>query len=123
MNKAEFLKQAKQAVALLKRYKRDPRYVRTVGLLVTKGFLHTNRELPRMPNVRVNIEDAIWAGKNVEPRILDTIDASAVDTDFLDHSYFANSASILHDLIKLVIDAKPQAFRIGERAQPAAFRR
>ena len=35
--------------------------------------------------------------------ILDTVDASNIYTDFLDHSYFANSASILSDLLALVI--------------------
>ena len=52
-------------------------------------------------------------GLFVEPRVLDTIDASAVDTDFLDHSYFADSASILHDLVRLVIEGKPPGQRPG----------
>lgn len=78
MNKAEFLKQAKRAAAILKRNKRDPRYIKTIGLLVTKGFLYANREILRMPNVRVNVEDAIWAGKNVEPRILEVLPAAVI---------------------------------------------
>ena len=53
------------------------------------------------------------AGHNlfVDPQILDTIDATAIDTDFLDHSYFSDS-SILLDLVQLLIGNK----RTGERA-------
>ncbi len=55
----------------------------------------------------------------VEPQILDTIDASAVDTDFLDHSYFADSASIMNDLVKLVTDSTPPNLRPGLVARQA----
>lgn len=78
MNKIDFLKQAKRQVAILKRNKRDPRYIRTIAFLVGKGFLHANRELPKTPNIRINIEDAIWAGKNVEPRILEVLPAAVM---------------------------------------------
>jgi hypothetical protein len=78
MNKADFLKQAKREVALLKKNNRDPRYVRTIGFLVGKGFLHANRNFPKIPNIRINIEDAIWAGQNVEPRILEVLPAAVM---------------------------------------------
>src|SRR5262249_1900769 len=78
MNRTEFLKQAKRQVALLKRNKKDPRYTRTIGFLVAKGFLHANRQIPKAPNIRINIEDAIWAGKNVEPRILEVLPAAVM---------------------------------------------
>lgn len=78
MNKADFLKQVKRQVALLKRNKKDPRYTKTIGFLVGKGFLHANRAIPKTPNIRINIEDAIWAGKNVEPRILEVLPAAVM---------------------------------------------
>lgn len=78
MNKADFLKRARREVARLNRNKKDPRYTRTIGFLVAKGFLHTNRELPKIPNIRINIEDAIWAGQNVEPRILEVLPAAVM---------------------------------------------
>jgi esterase/lipase superfamily enzyme len=55
----------------------------------------------------------------VEPQILDTIDASAVDTDFLDHSYFADK-SILNDVVQLVMGAKPPTERPGLLARQSA---
>jgi hypothetical protein len=45
---------------------------------VAKGFLHTNQPVQLLPNVRINIEDAIWAGKNVEPRILEDLPAAII---------------------------------------------
>jgi hypothetical protein len=78
MKKADFLKRAKREVTLLNKNKRDPRYLRTIGFLVGKGFLHANREFPKMPNMRINVEDAIWAGKNVEPRILEVLPAAVM---------------------------------------------
>jgi hypothetical protein len=78
MNKADFLKQAKRQVAMLNRNKKDPRYTRTIGFLVAKGFLHANRDIPKTPNIRISIEDAVWAGKNVEPRILEVLPAAVM---------------------------------------------
>ena len=31
-----------------------------------------------MPNARIDIEDAIWAGKNLEPRILEVLHAAVI---------------------------------------------
>ena len=78
MKTADILKQAKRAAALHKKNRRDPRYVKTIGFLVAKGFLHTNAELQPMPNIRINIEDAIWAGITVEPRILEVLPAAVI---------------------------------------------
>ena len=56
--------------------RRDPRYTETMGFLVAKGFLKTNQELPLLPNKRILIADAVWAGTNVEPRILEVLPAA-----------------------------------------------
>lgn len=58
--------------------RQDLRYLQTMGFLVAKGFLRTNLSIPKLPNKRVNLADAIWAGKNVEPRILEVLPAAVL---------------------------------------------
>ncbi|MBI4402554.1 MAG: hypothetical protein HY537_00240 [Deltaproteobacteria bacterium] len=57
------------------RKRKDPRYLRTMGFLVSKGFLKTNQAIILMPNARLHIKDTMWAGINVEPRILEVLPA------------------------------------------------
>ena len=54
----------------------DPRFLNTMGFLTAKGFLGYNRPIHEMPNARIPLEDAIWAGENVEPRILEVLPAA-----------------------------------------------
>ncbi len=58
--------------------RRDRRFLDTMGFLVAKGFLQTNFDVLWAPNKRVQIDDAIWAGKNVEPRILEVLPAAVL---------------------------------------------
>jgi|GEM_PF-652993 len=78
MNRDELLKKIKQKARLDARNRLDPRFRQTMGFLVAKGFLQTNFELQKLPNQRIRIEDAIWAGKNVEPRILEVLPAAVL---------------------------------------------
>lgn len=78
MNRNEILKRAKQAAAINKKNRKDPRYVKVMGFLIAKGFLHTNQDLPLLPNARLMVEDALWAGRNVEPRILEVLPAAVI---------------------------------------------
>jgi hypothetical protein len=54
----------------------DPRYLKVMGFLVAKGFLHTNKRIPLNPNEHINLKDAVWAGRFVEPRILEVLPAA-----------------------------------------------
>ena len=54
----------------------DPRYVKVVGFLFAKGFLYINRKIPLNPNEYINLKDAIWAGRFLEPRILEVLPAA-----------------------------------------------
>jgi len=54
----------------------DPRYLKVMGFLVAKGFLYTNKKIPLNPNGHINLTDAIWAGRFVEPRILEVLPAA-----------------------------------------------
>jgi hypothetical protein len=47
-----------------------------MGFLVAKGFLYTNERIPLNPNAFINLKDALWAGRFVEPRILEVLPAA-----------------------------------------------
>ena len=47
-----------------------------MGFLVRKGFLHTNKTIPLNPNDHIDLSDAVWAGRVVEPRILEVLPAA-----------------------------------------------
>ena len=59
-----------------KKRRQDPKYLKVMGFLVAKGFLHTNTAIPLYPNEHINLKDVIWAGRNVEPRILEVLPAA-----------------------------------------------
>jgi esterase/lipase superfamily enzyme len=44
---------------------------------------------------------------------LDTVDASAIDTDFLGHSYFSSDYALLSDIHSMLASDEPAAGRIG----------
>ena len=58
--------------------RQDPRFLNIMGFLVAKGFLRTNLKVQLLPNKRLKIDDAIWAGQNVEPRILEVLPAAVL---------------------------------------------
>jgi esterase/lipase superfamily enzyme len=43
--------------------------------------------------------------------LLDTVDASEVDTSFLGHAYYGNNASVMDDIYQLVMRSLPPALR------------
>lgn len=80
-----------------KKKRRDPRFVKTMALLTSRGFLFANQTFPKIPGLRLKIEDAVWAGLNVEPRILEVLPAIVLrlekhfDFDPKKHSELANT--------------------------------
>lgn len=78
MNKVSLLKKIKEKAKTDAKNRRDQRYLETMGFLVAKGFLKTNDHVPLRPNKRLRIVDAIWAGENVEPRILEVLPAAVL---------------------------------------------
>ncbi len=71
----ELLRRIKIEAEKDQKNRQDVRFLNTMGLLVAKGFLRTNQQMTLKPNQRIRIEDAIWAGQNVEPRILEVLPA------------------------------------------------
>lgn len=78
MNKKVLLRKIKEKAEDDKNNRKDPRFLHIMGLLVAKGFLQTNYSIRPLPNKKVCLEDAIWAGKNVEPRILEVLPAATL---------------------------------------------
>lgn len=75
MDKKVLLK-FKEKVKQTERHRQDPRFLKTIRFLEGKGLLKTNLNLKPLKTGRVDINDALWAGENVEPRILEVIPAA-----------------------------------------------
>jgi hypothetical protein len=78
MKREQILREIKKAVLRDKRMRRDPRYIKTITFLIGKGFLFTNHHMLKGTNLRLQIDDAIWAGRNLEPRILEVLPATVL---------------------------------------------
>jgi esterase/lipase superfamily enzyme len=44
---------------------------------------------------------------------LETVDASAIDTDFLSHSYFSDNWALLSDIYSILLKDDPPSLRFG----------
>lgn len=78
MTYQDLMLKIKAKATLDRKKRRDSRFLETMGFLVAKGFLKTNLPIPLLPNKRLRIADAIWAGLNVEPRILEVLPAAVL---------------------------------------------
>ena len=72
------LERFKSKALLNKKNRNDPRFHMIIGLLKAKGLLDTNLNIPALPNVRLDLHDVIWAGRVVEPRILEVLPAALI---------------------------------------------
>jgi hypothetical protein len=103
VNKIAIIEKINQLAQQDKQRRLDPRYLKIMGFLVAKGFLHTNTKIPLNPNAYINLKDAVWAGCFVEPRILEVLPAAY--ERFKKH--FSGKADIIEKL-KQVIDCIKQ---------------
>ena len=76
MDKTALIKEISRLARLDKKRRRDPKYLKITGFLIAKGFLYSNENIPLYPNEHINLKDAIWVGRNVEPRILEVLPAA-----------------------------------------------
>lgn len=76
MNKEVLIKKMNKLALQDQNRRLDPRYTKVVGFLVAKGFLHTNKRIALNPNEHIYLKDAVWAGRFVEPRILEVLPAA-----------------------------------------------
>jgi hypothetical protein len=107
MNREALIEEIKAKARIDAKNRHDQRYLETMGFLVAKGFLKTNMKTSLQPNRRIRIEDAIWAGENVEPRILEVLPAAVLrlgkhfDLDPIKHDKLAR---VVAQLRKLQLD-------------------
>ncbi|MCC7442928.1 MAG: hypothetical protein IT285_14945 [Bdellovibrionales bacterium] len=78
MSNDQLLKRIKRKAAQERKNLRDPRFLDVMGFLVAKGFLSTNLAVTLLPNKRLRVEDAIWVGTHVEPRVLEVLPAAVL---------------------------------------------
>jgi hypothetical protein len=76
VNKRDFIKKIKKLAQEDEKQRQDPRYLKIMGFLAAKGFLYINKKILLNPNGHINLTDAIWAGRFVEPRILEVLPAA-----------------------------------------------
>jgi hypothetical protein len=76
LNKKALIEKINKLAQQDKNRRLDPKYLKVMGFLVAKGFLYTDKKIPLNPNEHINLEDAIWAGRFVEPRILEVLPAA-----------------------------------------------
>ena len=103
MNKDALIEKIKKKAKQDEKYRRDPRFLETMGFLTAKGLLRTNLEILRQPNRRLRIDDVLWAGQNVEPRILEVLPAAVLrlgkhfDFDPIRHKELAQVIRLLRE--------------------------
>jgi hypothetical protein len=74
--KPEFEKRLRELAIKDARRRKDPRFLDAMGFLIAKGLLGYNRPIPEKPNAKLDLRATIWAGQNVEPRILEVLPAA-----------------------------------------------
>lgn len=73
-----FLKKIKAKAEKNKLNRRDLRFKKAMGIFKAKGLLQTNLDIPARTGAKIEVQDALWAGRNVEPRILEVLPAAII---------------------------------------------
>lgn len=76
MNKLKLIESIKKEAEKDQIKRDDLRFKKALAFLVKKGFLTTNLNVQNYYQARIRVKDLIWAGKNVEPRILEVLPAA-----------------------------------------------
>lgn len=76
MNNQKIIEKIKKAAQRDEKHRKDIRYKRAMAFLTQKGFLKTNIKFDDYYQAKLKINELIWAGKKVEPRILEVLPAA-----------------------------------------------
>jgi hypothetical protein len=76
MRSKELIKKFKAKAKQIEADRRDVRFVKTIAFLKAKGLLTTTLPIAPAPGVRLNVQDVLWAGQRVEPRIIEVLPAA-----------------------------------------------
>jgi hypothetical protein len=103
MNNKKLIEQIKKAVLKDDKNRKDLRYKKAMAFLVRKGFLKTNMNFENYYQAKIKIKDLIWAGQNVEPRILEVLPAAAAR---LPRAFIFDATKDAKTLQQVVFDLK-----------------
>lgn len=78
MKHKDLLKAFKVKAKQIKQRRKDIRFKKTMAFLKGKGLLDTNLPVKAQPSLRLDIQDVLWAGQNVEPRIIEVLPAAVL---------------------------------------------
>jgi hypothetical protein len=76
MANARILKAFREKAKQTALNRKDVRFKKTMAFLKAKGLLDTTLPIRPLPGARIDITDALWAAKYVEPRILEVLPAA-----------------------------------------------
>ncbi len=76
MNKEKLIKKIHLAAQRDEQKRLDPRYGRVMAFFIKKGFLKANKLFAKNYVARMRLEDAIWVGTHLEPRVLEVLPAA-----------------------------------------------
>jgi hypothetical protein len=81
----DLIRKIKRKAKLNEQRRADVRFKKTMALLTAKRLLRTTLPIAPVAGMRVHIDDALWAGRNVEPRIIEVLPAAILHyrTNFL----------------------------------------
>ena len=105
----EFLKKIRTKAKQNKRNRADLRFRKAIALFKAKGLLKTNLEIPPATGMRLDLRDALWAGRNVEPRILEVLPAALLHhrANFLGLQHIPQELEEVLQAIRLNADKGP----------------
>ena len=76
MKNSAFLKKLKEKAEQDNKKRQDLRFRKVMGFLLAKGLLRTNiADIELRPQVKMTIDEILWAAREVEPRILEVLPA------------------------------------------------
>lgn len=73
IKREDILKKAKRKAMRLKKLRKDPRYQEVIGRLVFERLIDAPEVQAR--NYKLHLEDMLWVGENIEPRVLELLPA------------------------------------------------
>ena len=103
MNQKKLIRDIKKSAAQDRKNRNDIRYKNAVAFLTKKGFLKTNQHFAQVRLGRLKLSDFIWAGKKVEPRILEVLPAAVAR---LPRAFIIDNDEDTIALLKTVYDLK-----------------
>lgn len=76
MKNTKLIQSIQKSALIDEKNRTDLRYLKTMAFLTHKGFLKSDLDFEKNYFTKIKYADAVWSGKNVEPRILEVLPAA-----------------------------------------------